>query len=167
MPEESRRHHFLRVFYLKGWCRSDRVCEYSRPHRDVVVETKPPSATGGAMDFYTLPSLPEGYQRFIEDVFFRMVDQVASDALPVMLDGARGPAELSPTPRDGWSRFLLSLRYTTPARFAALIQLALIDDRCRPIGDHCAISWRVVEKCRIDSSLSCSSKAFVRTRIST
>ncbi|MCW8088040.1 DUF4238 domain-containing protein [Sabulicella glaciei] len=120
MVQESKRHHYVPVFYLGGWVKDGKVCEYSRPHRDVVGKMKAPSATGYEIELYSVPAFPAGAQRVLEDEFFSKVDGIASKALTKMLQERLGPAALSPDLRSGWSRFILSLHYRSPARLAAL-----------------------------------------------
>ncbi|WP_137179260.1 DUF4238 domain-containing protein [Roseomonas sp. AR75] len=120
MSQQSKRHHYVPVFYLSRWEINGHVCEYSRPHREVVARIKPPTATGFERDLYTVRGFPAERRTVLEDVFFRKVDQIASDALDVILDQGQGPAKLPPKLRDGWSRFILSLNYRSPTRLAAL-----------------------------------------------
>lgn len=123
--QQSRRHHYVPVFYLKRWETGGRVCQYSRPHRKVVPQLKAPNAAGFEVDLYSVPGFPPEHRTMLEDHFLKQVDQLASDALDVMLDQGQGPAALSPKLRDGWSRFVMSLHHRSPTRLAAL------KERCR------------------------------------
>lgn len=120
VPQQSRRHHYVPVFYLKRWETGGRVCQYSRPHRQVVPQLKAPTAAGFEVDLYSVPGFPAEHRTMLEDHFLKQVDQIASDALDVMLDQGQGPAALSPKLRDGWSRFVMSLHHRSPTRLAAL-----------------------------------------------
>lgn len=123
--QQSRRHHYVPVFCLKRWETGGRVCQYSRPHRQVVPRLKAPAAAGFEVDLYSVSGFPAEHRTMLEDHFLKQVDQIASDALNVMLDQGRGAAALSPRLRDGWSRFIMSLHHRSPTRLAAL------KERCR------------------------------------
>jgi hypothetical protein len=123
--QKSRRHHYVPVFYLRRWESVGRLCQYSRPHRQVVPQMKAATAVGFEIDLYSVHGFPTESQTALEDRFLKQVDQIASNALGIMLDGSASATALSPRLRDGWSRFLMSLHYRSPTRLTAL------KERCR------------------------------------
>jgi hypothetical protein len=98
------KHHYIPVFYLKNWAGIDKkICEYSRPYKDVVARRKYPSATG--------------YERehVLDRDIMQRVDQRASDVLKVLLDGA-SKLTFGPKEKVAWSLFLVSLIQRHPQR---------------------------------------------------
>ena len=121
MPQQSIDHHYVPRFYLKRWAGpTGLVVEYSRPHRELVVHSKTPKATGFQKHLYTLVGLPTGKQSVLEDVVLKQIDQIASDALDFMIGNSTGGEDIPPKLRDGWSRFLMSLMHRGPTKLAAL-----------------------------------------------
>jgi hypothetical protein len=112
-----RRHHYIPVFYLSQWAiRADaRVCQYSRPYRDVVPKRVHPSGTGYQEGLYNVAGVPEHQQEYLEDGFLKIADQHANDALQEIL---KGDLTLNLKLRSGWTRFIMSLMSRTPDRVA-------------------------------------------------
>jgi hypothetical protein len=71
-----------------------------------------------------LDNLPLAKRQFLEDVFLKRVDQLASDALDALC--AENVTQLSVELLSGWSRFLISLHHRTPESLSALKQRAAI-----------------------------------------
>lgn len=115
MAQQSRRHHFIPQFFSKLWTGKDRkLCEYSRPHEQLIARRKPPKAVGFEFDLYSLPgALPE-HRTFLEDKFFAIGDQRACDALQMLLAGK--PDHLSTELRAAFTRLLTSFYHRTPER---------------------------------------------------
>lgn len=115
MTQHSRRHHFIPQFFSKLWAgRDGKLCEYSRPHKQLVARRKAPKAVGFGVDLYSLPgAIPEDVT-FLEDKFFAIGDQRACDALQVLLAGnANG---LSGELRAAFTRLVISFHHRTPER---------------------------------------------------
>ena len=114
------KHHYLPVFYLNRWTGADgRLCQFSRPHNDVVSHRKHPTQTGYVKRLYELPGLqPEEAQR-IEQGFMQGVDSLAAEAL-AMLEEDNPRITRESKPRSAWSRFIMSLLMRTPEDVAAL-----------------------------------------------
>lgn len=124
--QQSSDHHYVPTFYLRRWAGSDgRICEFSRPYREVKPYRKMPEAAGFKRDLYTVPGMEPGMQSVLEDVVFKRIDQHANDALVFMLANSDGTADMPPKLRSGWSRFLMSLMHRGPE------QLAALKERCR------------------------------------
>ena len=121
MVQQSIDHHFVPQFYLKRWAGPDgKVVEFTRPHRELVVHSKTPKTTGFQKHLYTIPELPPEKRSVLEDVVFKDIDQVGSDALDFMLGNFTGEKEMFNKLRCGWSRFLMSLMHRSPQKLAAL-----------------------------------------------
>lgn len=114
-------HHYLPRFYLRRWLdpEIERVWEYSRPYREVIVRPKPPRATCKQDGLYSIaeeddPALREQ----VETQFMSPLDDIAAKALSVIEVTRQRPgsSELC----DGWVRFLMSQFYRAPKRIAYL-----------------------------------------------
>ena len=124
--QQSFDHHYIPQFYLRRWAGPDKlICEFSRPHRRVVVQRKSPRAAGFQRHLYTVAGLPKGEQSILEDDFFRKTDQIAHDALRFMLGNGSGDQDMPAKLRSGWSRFILSVTHRSPER------VALLKEKCR------------------------------------
>lgn len=124
MTQQSVRHHYIPVFYLQAWTDSyGNLCEFSRPRLRVVSKSVAPKGTGFERHLYTVPGLPKERQSALEDEFFRDTDTIASDAMRFMTD--TGGHDMSDRLRNGWSRFLNSLRQRQPERVAYLKQISV------------------------------------------
>lgn len=115
MAQQSRRHHFIPQFFSRLWAgRDGKLCEYSRPHKQLVARRKPPKAVGFEFDLYSLPGAVLEDLAFLEDRFFAIGDQRACDALQVLLTGK--PEPLSAELRAAFTRLLISFHHRTPER---------------------------------------------------
>ena len=115
MAQQSRRHHFIPQFFSRLWAgRDGKLCEYSRPHKQLVARRKPPKAVGFEFDLYSLPGAVPEDLAFLEDRFFAIGDQRACDALQVLLTGKLEP--LSAELRAAFTRLLISFHHRTPER---------------------------------------------------
>ena len=115
-----RKHHHLPVFYLARWTGEDgRLCQFSRPHKDVVSHRKHPAQTGYVEHLYELPGLPPEKAQRIEQGFMQRLDSLAATALK-MLENDDPRITREPQPRSAWSRFIMSLLLRTPQDITAL-----------------------------------------------
>lgn len=117
-------HHHLPVFYLRQWCNSNgRVVHYHRPYKDVVASPIAPDNTGYERDLYTLRGYPPEKAQAIEtDVMGPHVDEPASRALKILI--ARDFSGMTDEMREGWTRFLMSMRLRDPHSLAEQSTLA-------------------------------------------
>ncbi|MGH6871251.1 MAG: DUF4238 domain-containing protein [Rhizomicrobium sp.] len=114
------KHHHLPIFYLKRWVGADgRLCQFSRPFKEIVPKRKYPAQTAYVEGLYEMPGLsPEEAQK-IEQKFMQPADTLAAEAL-AMLETS-DPRILSESkPRSAWSRFIMTLLMRTPEDIAAL-----------------------------------------------
>jgi hypothetical protein len=118
---EPIKHHFLPVFYLRGWCDSTtgKLIQYSRPYRDVIAEPRSPKATGFEPNLYTMEGLPDDQKQRIEkDYMAAKVDDPAARALRVLL-GTDTSALTGPL-REAWTRFMIASLHRRPAAVAEI-----------------------------------------------
>jgi len=114
------KHHHLPVFYLKRWMGEDRrLCQFSRPHKEIVPHRKYPAQTGYVKRLYELPGLPPENAQRIEQGFMQSLDSLAARAL-AMLENDDPRIKRESEARSAWSRFIMSLLMRTPEDVAAL-----------------------------------------------
>ncbi|MCX5580280.1 DUF4238 domain-containing protein [Kaistia terrae] len=115
MTNQPNKHHFLPVFYLKRWAGSDqRVCQFSKPHRDnVVPKRQHPDATGYIKRLYAIEGLPEEEAVAFERTFLSPVDSRAAEALEIMRD-QHAASTFTAKQREAWAGFLASLMSRMP-----------------------------------------------------
>jgi hypothetical protein len=107
---EPKKHHFLPVFYQRGWCdpTTGQLIEYSRPYYGrVVARPVHPTATGFKPFLYTMEGQPDGKKQSIEtDYMAPIVDDPAAQALRVLLGKDMGA--LTEQLRNAWTRFVIA-----------------------------------------------------------
>jgi hypothetical protein len=109
---EGEKHHYLPVFYLKHWKGDDgRVCEFSRPYKEIKPRRCAPTDTGFIRGLYLFPYLPPAISNFLEDKFFRRTDDRAAPLLTRLLND---DVEFDSDARTGWARFVMTLMHRTP-----------------------------------------------------
>jgi Protein of unknown function (DUF4238) len=102
------------------WTGEDgRLCQFSRPHKQIVPQRKYPAQTGYVGRLYELPGLPPKEAQQIERGFMQGLDSLAAKAL-VMLENDDPRITRESKPRSGWSRFIMSLLMRSPEDVAAL-----------------------------------------------
>jgi hypothetical protein len=113
MSKEGR-HHYIPVFYLKQWARDSKkqLCEFSKPYDRVKPRRTHPDGTGYVDGLNTVEGLPPAEARFLEDVFFRMADDTAAQALQILLTPP--PWNFTTKIKSGWSRFIMSVMVRNP-----------------------------------------------------
>jgi hypothetical protein len=117
---KGEKHHYIPVFYSREWAGPDgRLCEYTRPYREVKPQWKHPDATGYVRGLYTVPGSEPGVSEYIEHHFFRITDNGAAVVAQQLRAG--GPIDWFNMDRSSWSRFIISLMLRNPdaARFEA------------------------------------------------
>jgi hypothetical protein len=123
---ERTKHHYVPVFYLQQWARraDGKLCEFSRPYKTPVGQPDPPitsipvkhrwvhpDGTGFIKHLYTFPGLTPKLRNWLEDEFFRRVD---NDAAQVMQRLLRGDTRFAQRDKSAWSRFLMSMFHRSP-----------------------------------------------------
>jgi hypothetical protein len=119
-----RDHHFVPVFYLKKWAKSDgKLIQYSRPYPGkFVVKPVGARATGFETDLYGFPKLPEELAQFLESKFLARTDELAAVVHKKLLDGTAAP--WTPETRSAWSRFAINFLIRHPHPFAEIRAVA-------------------------------------------
>ena len=121
--QQSTRHHYIPQFYLRRWAGDDdKICEFSRPHKNIHRQRVYPIQTGFKDRLYEKPGVPKSIAQQVEDKFMSPVDNFAAKALDVIeadVEKVRNDAER----RSAWSLFLMSLMMRMPEDVAALTQI--------------------------------------------
>jgi hypothetical protein len=109
----NQRHHYIPKFYLKQWVENGSLCEFSLQHGRVKPRKVPPKATGFLRGLNTFARLEPRLATFLEDRFFRTVDNDAAKVLEMLL---RHELDFNDpqTSRSAWARFLMSLLHRNP-----------------------------------------------------
>jgi len=111
----AEKHHYIPCFYTRQWSGADgRLCEFSRHHGIVKPRMTHPKGTGYAMRLYSVDGVAPEHRNAVEERFMRKTDQLASDALQLLLKGD-GRAFTVET-KSGWSRFIMSLMQRNPQK---------------------------------------------------
>jgi hypothetical protein len=113
------KHHYIPVFYLNEWTRSDgRLTEFSRPTgKEVMPRNTSPKGTGYVRGLYRIDHLTGDAAEAFERLFFSMVDNLAKESLDILLGRRRVP--FSVNTRSAWTRFVLGMLFRNPERIAA------------------------------------------------
>jgi hypothetical protein len=128
------RHHHLPVFYLKRWAGEDgRLCEFSRPHKEVIARRKYPAQTAYVERLYEMPGLPPEKAQQIEQGFMQLLDSQAAEALSA-LENDDPRMKTDSRLRSAWSRFIMSLLLRAPNDIAAL-KAGVMEEWLRAIPD--------------------------------
>jgi len=116
---EPKKHHYIPVFYLKAWTNEEgKLCEFTRPYRDVTYKWRHPAATGYQKDLYSIPGLTGEEGLVIEKHYMGFVDTTAAKAHRKFLEN--GAEDLVNGERIAWSRFLYALVFRNPEHIASM-----------------------------------------------
>lgn len=118
-------HHYLPVFYLRGWCGADgRLIRFHKPHTTLIASPIAPRATAYEPFLYSLEGCPEPLRQDIEKRYFSaLVDKPASLGIKVLI--SREKEKLTPELRTAWTRFLMAMRLRTPEMVKKISEVAL------------------------------------------
>jgi hypothetical protein len=73
--------HYIPIFYLKQWVGPDgRLCEYSRPFKEVKAHRRYPSQTAFERGLHTLTTYPPHIAEIVERKLMRATDDFAARA---------------------------------------------------------------------------------------
>ena len=118
--KQGDKHHYLPKFYLKQWAgRDGRLCEFSRPYKELKPRMTFPDGTGYIRGLYTLKTLPPEAANFLEGQFLMRADHRAHEALCSLL---QDKVELDAKHQNAWSRFLMTLIHRTPENIARMVE---------------------------------------------
>jgi hypothetical protein len=128
------KHHHLPVFYLHRWTGEDgRLCQFSRPYKEIVPKRLHPEQTGFVERLYELKGLPQDQAQKIEQFFMQPLDTSAAEAL-VMLENDDPRMKTDGEARSAWSLFIMSLLMRSPEDIEAL-KLAIADEWTRSVPE--------------------------------
>jgi hypothetical protein len=127
---KEQKQHYIPIFYLKQWAGFDgRLCEYSRPYKNVVPKMTHPAGTGYSRGLYTIRDAPPKLADVFENKFLSIADGQAATSLRAMVNEHHVP---SGPEKMAWTRFMMSLLYRTPegvARSFAMIKKYYEEDQ--------------------------------------
>ena len=113
-----RRHHYIPIFYLTQWTSGDPayLCQMNRGYdngtnKGIAFKFNSPVSMGYKEDLYALLNVGEKLREWLEDNFFRKVDNEASVA---MRELAAGNTNLEIPLREAWARFIMAMMSRTP-----------------------------------------------------
>jgi len=118
VASRGQKHHYIPKFYLKQWTGPDgRLCEFSKPHKEVKPRMTFPDGTGYHRGLYTFDELEPVIADFLEQKFLLRSDDGAHDVLQLLLTDQ---LEFDVDRRSRWSRFLMTLIHRNPEGIARL-----------------------------------------------
>jgi hypothetical protein len=105
--------------YQRGWADGDnQVHVYQWRHDKLVCAPKSTKSTGGREGLYFIPMAPPRYQNFMEDVFWRTIDQWGADGLALLRSS--DPAAAAKIDKDRVATFIMSFEFRNPRKIAEL-----------------------------------------------
>ncbi len=120
IKQDPKKHHYIPCFYTKRWVGGDgKLCEFSRPHRNVIDRRKHPAAVGYSPNLYTVEGYDGHPDASLETEFFAPVDQAADRAIAWLVARPTEPMPL--LLRRAFTGLLLSFLHRTPDRIEQII----------------------------------------------
>lgn len=114
-----RKHHYLPQAYLRAWAVNGKLTEYRRFDERLIVKWRTPAQTAYLIDLYANESKSDPLERqALEMGLMQRVDDDAAEALKLLQAAKIDP--LTPSMREAWARFILSLMHRTPSRMEYL-----------------------------------------------
>src|SRR5262249_51772899 len=105
--------HYLPQSYQRGWLdASRRVHVYRWAYDKLVCEPKVTTSTGGRDGLYFTPMAPPGKQNFMEDVFWKRIDQWGADGLALLR--TNDPSAAAKINKDRLATFIMSFLFRNP-----------------------------------------------------
>jgi hypothetical protein len=125
--EDLPHHHYIPVFYLKGWTTpGSRLHEFSRQYGSIVrARPTSPVGTGYEPGLYRLHGVPDELAEEFERKFFGQVDNMANEALQILL--GKSNRAWTPRLRKSWAIFLAGTLFRVPERVRSA-RVAVEDD---------------------------------------
>jgi hypothetical protein len=117
----GQKHHYIPIFYLKQWARTDgRLCEFSRPRDSVKARFVHPTGTGYVRGLYEIDDPDPDKVNVIEELILKPHDGMAAEALQCLV---RDIDFTHDRMRQAWTQFLLSLVVRYPEAVGELKRL--------------------------------------------
>lgn len=136
-------HHYLPQSYQRGWADvSGRVHVYRWRHDRIVCDPKSTRSTGARSGLYYTPMAPPELRNYMEDEFWRRIDQWGHDGLSLLR--SNDPAARTKFNLQRMAVYLLALEVRNPRRVAEIerqarrhvLESCLVDDYERHRRSH-------------------------------
>jgi hypothetical protein len=111
-------HHYLPQSYQAGWAVSGVVRVFQWRYNKLDVRRKSTAATGSRPGLYYIPMAPSEERNFMEDVFWKKIDQDGADGLALLR--SNDPATANKLDKDALATFVMSLEFRNPRRIAEI-----------------------------------------------
>jgi hypothetical protein len=112
-------HHYLPQHYQRGWMDAiGRVHVYRWRHNKIVCDPKPTKSTGSRKGLYHIPMAPPEMRNYMEDVFWRRIDQWGDDGLKLLR--SNDPAAASKINLEKLAIYVLSFELRNPRKIAQI-----------------------------------------------
>ena len=138
MKDNPAKHHYIPVFYLRGWTGDDgRLERYTRPRPGkVTVRRVFPTESGFENNLYRSPDDKRLGTTWLETHIFQRIDDLAAPVVRKL--NATPVVQLTDEERSAWSVFVRALFYRTPATLRATKLSAAHDWRkaIEDVGDR-------------------------------
>jgi Protein of unknown function (DUF4238) len=108
----TQNHHYLPQSYQRGWADNNGVHVYRWVFNRVVCKPKSTESTGGRDGLYFTPMALLGLQNFMEDVFWKKIDQWGADGLRLLR--TNDPAAAAKINKDRLATFIMSFLFRNP-----------------------------------------------------
>lgn len=115
----SQHQHYLPQSYQRRWADiNDKIHVYEWRHNKIVCASKSTKSTGGRKGLYFIPMVPPHRRNFLEDVFWKTVDQWGADGLALLRSS--DPAAATKINKDRLATFIMSFEFRNPRTIARL-----------------------------------------------
>lgn len=115
--------HYLPQSYQRGWANPEGLVHvYEWRYNKLVCKPKSTKSTGGQEGMYYVPMAPADMRNFMEDKFWRQIDQWGADGLALLRSSK--PDAATKLDRYRLAAFILSLVYRNPRKIGAFNTLA-------------------------------------------
>ena len=112
----NQNHHYLPESYQRGWAIEKIIVVFQWRHKKLDVRCKSTKATGSRPGMYYIPMAPLEKRNFMEDVFWKKIDQ--DGAINLARLRTNDPAAASKIDRDALATFVMSLEFRNPRKIA-------------------------------------------------
>jgi Protein of unknown function (DUF4238) len=112
-------HHYLPQKYQRGWADKEglvRVCRWR--HDRILCDRKSTKSTGGSRGLYYTPMAPPEKRNYMEDVFWKKIDQWGSDGLELLRTNE--PGAVAKINLERLAVYILSLELRNPRKIAEI-----------------------------------------------
>ncbi|WP_212374871.1 DUF4238 domain-containing protein [Acetobacter persici] len=118
--DETRKHHYIPVFYLKKWLSKNNakndsltITEFQKTPAGVKYKYKTPAQTAYGIDLYRRDDLPQSIRDVLEKKVMSIIDNEASIIHEALLENK---IPNNTHDRSVWARFIMSIIHRNPER---------------------------------------------------